>query len=285
MEVCETFSICVYGATSPRLVSPRELWKRRSSIPASSSVSRGGLPHRPATVFSFPLHASRLYIKEAYEASDSVDKEGKVAMNCDDTSSSSVSTSASSSSTTCNQRQPAPSPKRKAGRKKFRETSHPVYHGVRESCIWLGTLSTPEMAAKAHDVAAIALRGELAQLNFPDSAWTLPRKRSAVPEDIRPAAPQAAEGSAPSEPSPPVEAPTTSRRTPGRDARAAEAKAAAPRPAPVFVDEEAVFNMPGLMEDMARGMLVTPPSMQRGVDWDDAGDECVMDLSLWTDEL
>ncbi|KAJ8490952.1 hypothetical protein OPV22_012673 [Ensete ventricosum] len=206
-------------------------------------------------------------------------------MNCDDTSSSSVSTSASSSSTTCNQRQPAPSPKRKAGRKKFRETSHPVYHGVRESCIWLGTLSTPEMAAKAHDVAAIALRGELAQLNFPDSAWTLPRKRSAVPEDIRPAAPQAAEGSAPSEPSPPVEAPTTSRRTPGRDARAAEAKAAAPRPAPVFVDEEAVFNMPGLMEDMARGMLVTPPSMQRGVDWDDAGDECVMDLSLWTDEL
>ncbi|XP_065019071.1 dehydration-responsive element-binding protein 1F-like [Musa acuminata AAA Group] len=227
-------------------------------------------------------------------------------MNCDNSSSSSsssssVSTSSSSSSTTRNQHQPAPSPKRKAGRKKFRETRHPVYHGVpesrggrwacevreprRKSRICLGTFSTPDMAARAHDVTAMALRGESAQLNFPDSAWTVPRARSAVPEDIRRAATQAAEGSAPSEPSPPVEAPTTSRRTPGRDARAAESEAAAPRPAPVFVDEEAVFNMPGLMEDMARGMLVTPPSMQRGVDWDGASDECVWDLSLWTDEL
>ncbi|KAK4489519.1 hypothetical protein RD792_005328 [Penstemon davidsonii] len=100
-------------------------------------------------------------------------------------------------------------PKKRAGRKKFRETRHPVYRGVRrrdsgkwvcevrepnkKSRIWLGTFSTVEMAARAHDVATIALRGRSACLNFADSAWRLPIPASSDAKDIKKAAGEAAE--------------------------------------------------------------------------------------------
>ena len=100
-------------------------------------------------------------------------------------------------------------PKKRAGRKKFKETRHPVYRGVRKRAsgkwvcevrepnkktrVWLGTYPTADMAARAHDVAVLAMRGRSACLNFADSLWRLPIPQSSNVKDIQKAAVKAAE--------------------------------------------------------------------------------------------
>ncbi|KAK8494413.1 hypothetical protein V6N13_024929 [Hibiscus sabdariffa] len=169
--------------------------------------------------------------------------------------------------------------KRKAGRKIFKETRHPVFKGVRrrkgkwvsevrepnkKSRIWLGTFSSPGMAAKAYDAAALALKGDSASLNFAESAYTLPRARSSSVRDIQIAAMEAAEAF--------IEDGDAKSNTSSAEGSSSKST--------LYVDEEEVFNMPGILQSMAEGLMITPPSMHKGYyPQDDAND--YEEFTLW----
>ncbi|KAL7003278.1 basic helix-loop-helix protein [Sarracenia purpurea var. burkii] len=195
-------------------------------------------------------------------------------------------------------------PKKRAGRKKFRETRHPVYRGVRrrnsgkwvcemrepnkKSRIWLGTYPTEVMAARAHDVAAIALRGRSACLNFADSLWRLPVPASSDAKDIRKAATEAAEAFRPQESSgvsgelsnPEEETATMTERRFFMD----EDETAKMPGREFFMDEEAIFAMPAFLANMAEGLMLPPPPPHcaGGDGYDEDGVEFHDDVSLWS---
>ncbi|KAL9235453.1 hypothetical protein vseg_010211 [Gypsophila vaccaria] len=181
--------------------------------------------------------------------------------------------------------------KRKAGRKKFKETRHPIYRRVRQrdggkwvcedrepckkSRIWVGTYPTADLGAKAYDVAALALRGEQAVLNYPNSAQLAPKPKSTSPRHIiRLAALQATE----------LDLHTPSSSDGVCSTTGEEKISSLEYPGGLFLDEEAIFYMPVLINSMAEGMLLTPPALKKGVHWDEIDineHDCYIDLDLW----
>ncbi|KAL7612961.1 dehydration-responsive element-binding protein 1D [Lactuca sativa] len=168
-------------------------------------------------------------------------------------------------------------PKKRAGRKKFKETRHPIYRGVRrrnsgkwvceirepnkKTRVWLGTYPTADMAARAHDVAALAMKGRSACLNFADSLWRLPVPESSNVKDIQKAAVEAAEAFRPA-------------------VEVEECKELAAVNG-LYMDEEAIFGMPGFLANMAEGLMVPPP-MTVGYDNCEDDVEFSFDASLWS---